>query len=80
MTSEEAYWAGIGPEDFREDEPDYDDPLGILRADRDAEVEALEALRKQHAWKFGESSVICLKCGVSRNQGNDKQECPNGSR
>ncbi len=26
--------------DWEDDEPDYDDPAGILRADRDAEVDA----------------------------------------
>lgn len=34
MTGEEAYWAGLGPDDFRDDEVSPDDPQGVLTGAR----------------------------------------------
>jgi hypothetical protein len=63
MTGEEAYWAGIGPEDFRDDEVNPDDPQGILLADRDAEIEA-----QIESWPCNDCGLPCLKgdelCGT----------------
>ena len=63
MTGEEAFRAGISPDDFRDDESNPDDPLGILKADRDAEVEAHIA-----TWPCNDCGLPCLKgdelCGA----------------
>jgi hypothetical protein len=37
---------------------------------------AYDKKTKQHQWKYGASSVTCLRCGAAKTQENSEQECP----
>ena len=42
----------------------------------DLRYEYIGPLPENHAWRFSESTVTCMDCGVTRTAENDRAKCP----